>query len=309
MSPHDVYSLLALLSKSQGSGVRLLKFSIGDFFDSHAAEPPTGPTGDEGIDNATAEISELSDSTIQPPSRAKRTADTEPCTASPPPLLSVPDTRTVSPVIDRPSPSNPPLSESMIKVAVENVAKPGYLNIPDASAVDLLHQALQPAPQQDGKAKTSNSNKRKRQEIEPGPSEVKQRKKQAVPTREQSSRYDILDNFRCWTDIPFIASKPPTIRTSISPSAPVSLINGKVDHVVLNKVNGMGSRQTLTNECSRRFCPMLGSRESLTSEIFSRPAMYTIAENMTRRRDEEVDYRNTRYEKIKLPHNERKRAT
>jgi hypothetical protein len=122
MSPHDVCSILALLSNSQGSGVRLLEFSIGDIFDSHAdaeretsrpSEPPTGPTGDEGIDNVT-KISELPDLTIQSPIPAKCTAHSKPCTPrdlandgigpqflySLPPLLLVPTTSTVSPVID-----------------------------------------------------------------------------------------------------------------------------------------------------------------------------------------------------------------
>jgi hypothetical protein len=122
MSPHDVCSILALLSNSQGSGVRLLEFSIGDIFDSHVdteretsrpSEPPTGPTGDEGIDNVT-KISELPDLTIQSPIPAKCTAHSKPCTPrdlandgigpqflySLPPLLLVPTTSTVSPVID-----------------------------------------------------------------------------------------------------------------------------------------------------------------------------------------------------------------
>ena len=247
MSPHDVYSVLALLSKTQDSGVRLLEFSIGDIFDSHAeaeqetsrpSEPPCGPTGDEDKDNATAEITELSDLTIQPPSPARCTVDSE-HTASPrnsaidgigppsldslPPLLLAPATSVVSPIIDRPSPSTPPLSESMIKVAIENVAKAGYLNIPEASTVDPLHQVLKTAPQQDGKAKTK---KRKREEIEIRPNEDKQRKKQPVPTREQSSRYDIRHFLRAV--LTFVDSRTPTIRTSTSPSAPVRSINGLI---------------------------------------------------------------------------------
>jgi hypothetical protein len=45
----------------------------------------------------------------------------------------------------------------MIKIAIENLAKAGYLNIPDTSAIDPLYQALQllkTAPQQDGNAKS-----------------------------------------------------------------------------------------------------------------------------------------------------------
>jgi hypothetical protein len=64
-----------------------------------------------------------------------------------------------------------------------------------------------------------------------GPNEDKQTKKQrskeAVPTREQSSRYDILDVFifTVTDPFPFIVSKTPTIRTNTSPSAAVRLFN------------------------------------------------------------------------------------
>ena len=146
MSLHDVYSVLAFLSKGQDSGVRLLEFLIEDTFSSDA--------------DAEQEI-------IPP-------------TTSPVSLFSA--------HID-PPPQSSSSSESVIKVAIKNVAEAGYLNISDATqAIDAPiqdFQRLKAVPQQGGNA----NSKRKREEIEQGPN----KKKQAVaaPTREQSSRYDI----------------------------------------------------------------------------------------------------------------------
>jgi hypothetical protein len=102
-------------------------------------------------------------------------------------------------VINPPSQSSPSLSESTIKVAIENIAEASYLTIiSEATAIDDPSQVLQhfETSQQGGKPKTSNSNSKKRgqQEMEQGPSEDKQSKKHrgkvAVPRREQSSRCD-----------------------------------------------------------------------------------------------------------------------
>jgi len=274
MSPHDVYIVLALLLKGQDSGVRLLEFSMGDIYNSDmdgeretnkVPEPdlPTASPRDMGISSATAElandISELSDLPIQLlPSPAIRTADSKTCAAStrdksvysdgmglqlldpPLPLLSAPVSRVASPVIDPPTHPSPPLSKSTIKAAIENVAKAGYLSISDTSAIDSPNQAHQPlktASQQSGKAKTSSSNSKKRGREEQGsPNENKKMKKQAVPTCEQSSQYDIPNIFLvALLDISFIASRTPTIRTCTSLSAPVRfVINNRqcVGHVV-----------------------------------------------------------------------------
>jgi len=173
---------------------------------------PPASTGDEGFDNATAEldhdISELPDSPIQ--------------------SLSLLSAQIGSPVID------PSQSKSVTKVAIENVAKAGYLNIFNATAVEVDNQVLQHLKKASGSQPGGNANsKRKREEIEQGqgPNEVKQKpekKRQAVPTREQSSRYATSSKFFIgFTDIFhfLLASKTPTIRTSTSLSAPVRLTN------------------------------------------------------------------------------------
>jgi len=215
MSCHEVYDILGLLLQGQGSGVRLFEFSTRDTgipdSDMDASpeiselpqppgthrEPPATLPRDVGTGNAAAEsdngISEISDS----PGPAKRTANSQP---------SPRDEGNNSPLslssasgIEPPSQS-PPLSKSVIKAAIENIAEAGFLNITsDATAINVPNQILQhfETPQQGGKAKTSNPNslKRGREEMEQGgPSEDRKMKKRRgraiIPPREQSSRYD-----------------------------------------------------------------------------------------------------------------------
>lgn len=174
MSPHDVYAVLALLLKSQESGVRLLKFSTGDIFNSktNAEEDNDEPLEPNPLDMNRIE---LSNSTVQLPlSPVNHIADGETCAdspmdkaiysnglgpQSPNPPLSV-ATCVASPAIDAPSHSSPPLSQSKIKAAIENVVKAGYLNI-TATTIQSPNQGLQPASPQRGKAKTSSSSSKK----------------------------------------------------------------------------------------------------------------------------------------------------
>lgn len=87
---------------------------------------------------------------------------------------------------------NPPqLSESVIRVALENASIAGHLSISDATDIGPPNQVLQHASQQSGEAETCNPNPKKRRREEPGASgaNVKRMKnKVAFPIREQSSR-------------------------------------------------------------------------------------------------------------------------
>jgi hypothetical protein len=196
---------------------------------------------DASIDSAIAELdNDISqpDSPIQLPLSPVKCGET--CTASPmdkdisdgvgplldSPLhqLSAPATCVTSPVIDGPPQPFPPLSKSVIKAAIKKVAEAGYLKISEPT--DSPNQVLQhlKTVSQSGKAETSNSNSRKRSREEQGsPNEDKKAKKQAVPTREQSSRCDTFSVFISFADISLIASRTPTIGTSMLPSAPVRL--------------------------------------------------------------------------------------
>lgn len=251
MSCHEVYNILRLLLQGQDSGVRLFEFSTNSDVDAspEISELPQSPgthreplasTSPRGVGtgNAAAELDSDISEILDSPGPAKRTANSQPSPRdegnnSPLTLLSASGT---GPVIEPPSQSSPPLSKSMIKVAIENVAEAGFLNITyDATAIDVPNQILQhlETSQQGGKAKTSNPNsiKRGREEMEQGgPSKDRQTKKSRgraiIPPREQSLRYDIYmtaDIFIAVTDFFFIASKMPAIRTNMSPSALVRL--------------------------------------------------------------------------------------
>jgi len=161
MTPRDVYDVLDLLLKGQTSGVQPLEFSIRDNFDSN------GNLHDD-------DISELPD----PPSPPKQ--------------------RTASPenpgnAADLPFGSPPPSSESMIEIAIQNVARAGYLSIiPHATATKVD----QTPSQQSVIVKTTSSRSKKRMEMEQEENSGKQTKKRAkitvtVPAREQSLRYDV----------------------------------------------------------------------------------------------------------------------
>ena len=213
MSCHEVYNILGLLLQGQVSGVQLFEFSTRDIPNPEVNASPEiselpqspgthrePPPRDVGTGNAAAEldISEILDS----PGPAKRTANSQPSPGdegnnSPLTLLS-------ASVIEPPSQSSPPLSKSVIKVAIKNVAEAGFLNITyDATAIGVPNQILQhlETSQQGGKAKTSNPNsiKRGREEMEQGgPSKDRRTKKKGrvIPPREQSLRYDSRHIYR-----------------------------------------------------------------------------------------------------------------
>jgi hypothetical protein len=245
MSHLEVYNILGLLLQGQNSGVRLLEFSntipnsdveagpeISELPQPPITdrEPPTSPR-DVGTGSAAEfdnDISEISGS----PGPARRTANSQPSPRdednnSSPSLLSASGACSASPVIEPPSQSSPPLSKSVTKVTIENVAEAGFLNIiSDATAVDVPNQVLQhfETSQQGGNANTSNSItiKRGREEMEQGgQSEDKQTKKHRgrviIPPRKQSSRYDRRQPtyFIAFTDVSPIASKTSTIRTNM----------------------------------------------------------------------------------------------
>lgn len=205
MSPHDVYIVLALLLKGQDSGVRLLEFSTGVNFDADAeqeinelpeSDPPISSPRDLGIDSATAGLSDSRIHLPPPRSPSRRTAGETrkgiyndgigpPLLDSPILLLSAPATSVASPTIDPLPPTSPSLSDFMPN---ENVAS-------DATAIDPPNQVLQPlktASHKSGK-ETSNSNSKKRRREEQGGPNQDKKMKQAVPAREQSSRYDGLE--------------------------------------------------------------------------------------------------------------------
>jgi hypothetical protein len=75
-----------------------------------------------------------------------------------------------------------PSSESMVEVAIQNVARAGYLSITHAAI-----NADQSPSQQGVHMTTTNSKKRTEMEQEGNP--MKKRAKITVPAREQSSRY------------------------------------------------------------------------------------------------------------------------
>jgi hypothetical protein len=154
MSCREVYDILGLLLQSQNSNVRLLEFLTRDVSNSD-------------VDNAPAEFDDdISEILTEP---AKRTVNSQPSrgdkgNGSPLSLLSAPGTCTASPAIEPPFQSSQPLSKSVIKAAIENVAESGFLTITsDATAIDAPNQVLQhfETPQQDGKEKTGDSNSTK----------------------------------------------------------------------------------------------------------------------------------------------------
>ena len=207
MSPRDVYSVLGLLLKGQESGVRLLKFSIGDTDTEEEVneqeidelldpDRPTALRSDAGINAAELDREPVSKAICKPASRGDNLKgdyiDGIGLRLPGPSLPLLPAPVTPAPVI---GPVSQPPSESMIKAAIENVAKAGYLSISGATATRSPNQALRPASQQSGKAKTgSSSSKKRKREDEGGPNDDK-KMKEAVPIREQSSRYDVPNFF------------------------------------------------------------------------------------------------------------------
>jgi len=214
MSCHEVYDILGLLLQGQDSGVRLFEFSTRDIPSSDVdaspeiselpqspgthREPPATSPRDVGTGNAAAELDSDISEILDSPGPAKRTANSQPSPGDE--GNNSPLTLLLASVIEPPSQSSPPLSKSVIKVAIKNVAEAGFLNITDdATAIDVPNQILQhlERSQQGGKAKTRNPNsiKRGREEMEQGhgPSKDRQTKKgrrAIIPPREQSLRYD-----------------------------------------------------------------------------------------------------------------------
>lgn len=192
MSPRDVYSVLGLLLKGQESGVRLLKFSIGDTDTEEEVneqesdelldpDRSTALRSDAGINAAELDREPVSQAICKPASRGDKGdyIDGIGLWLPGPSLPLLPAPITPAPVI---GPVSPPPSESTIKAAIENVAKADYLSISGATATRSPNQALQPASQQSGKAKTgSSSSKKRNREDEGGPNDDKKMKKKAVP--------------------------------------------------------------------------------------------------------------------------------
>lgn len=168
MSLHDVYNALELLSQGQNSGLRLLEFSIGDDFNYDAElENDTTSPRDVGVDNATGDldtgINELLDLSIQAPS--ERTPDSELRDTSPrnvgidsttTELSELPDA-----VIDPPFKSLSPLSESTIKLAIENVAQAGHLTINSEAVAINVVEAVQDSSNLGRKGKIGTSKSKK----------------------------------------------------------------------------------------------------------------------------------------------------
>ena len=116
-----------------------------------------------------------------------------------------------SPAIDQSTHSSRPLSESRTKAAIENVVKAGYLRI-SATTIPSPDHTLQSGPQQSDKVKTSSSSKKRKREEQGVPNEDKKVKKQAVPIREQSSRYDTVNIFFGFIDTSCRSLKDPNYR-------------------------------------------------------------------------------------------------
>jgi hypothetical protein len=152
-----------------------------------SSEPHTTSPRKTGVDNAMAKT--VSGHSVQ--FWAERNTKSDPHTAIGPHLqdslspLSAP--ATASPVVGLPFKSPLPSSESMIEVAIQNVARAGYLNIiPTAIKADQT-------PSQQGvnvTATHSKSKKRGQKDMEHGEDggKPKKRAKIAVPAREQSLR-------------------------------------------------------------------------------------------------------------------------
>ena len=147
-------------------------------------------TRETGVDNAMAEI--VSHHSVQ--IWAERNTDSDHHTAIGPHLqdslspLSAP--AAASPVVGLPFKSPPPSSESVIEVAIHNVARAGYLSITHPTAIN----ADQTPSQQGVNVTSTNSNSKKRtqketEQEEDSGKQTKKRAKITIPAREQSLRY------------------------------------------------------------------------------------------------------------------------
>jgi len=151
---------------------------------------------------------------------AERNTESDPHTAIGPhlqdslPPLSAPVA--ASPVVGLPFKSPPPSSESVIEVAIQNVARAGYLSITHATAIN----ADQTPSQQGVKVTSTNSKCKKRTheeaEQEDRGKQTKKRAKITIPAREQSLRYthQLLLSHSFADDL-IVVSKIPTTRTSM----------------------------------------------------------------------------------------------
>lgn len=204
MPLQDVYAVLELLSKGQESGLRPLEFSNEDLFNpddqdteqeiNKLLDPDpsiASPRGESPIGSATVELdNDLS----------KLSHSDSPFQVSLSPAKST---------------ASQPLFKSLMKVAIENVAEAGYLNISDIdSPKQALPKHLRATSQQSGeKTSSSRSKKRSREELD-GLNEGRKTKNQVVPTREQSSRYVILNAAITFTENFFTASRISIIGTN-----------------------------------------------------------------------------------------------
>ena len=226
MTLREVYDVLELLLKGQTSRVQPLEFSIPDNFHSNAnlqdddmselpANPPISPqkprtaspgdiddakgtAGTEpcttspreaGVNNAT-----VSNHLVNVQFRAERNTESDPHTAVVPSLHKYPlsISAAASPAADLPFKSPPPSFESTTEIAIQNVARAGYLSIiPHATAIKVDQT---PSLQSVIVKTDSKSKKRTETEMEYEENSRKQTKKRAkiaVPAREQSLRYEV----------------------------------------------------------------------------------------------------------------------
>jgi hypothetical protein len=216
MTPRDAYNVLDLLLKGQSSGVQTLEFSIRNSFDSHANQrdddnselpdpltppkPRTSSIGDLGIDNAPRKegVGELKNNAMAEiiSDHSERYCDPHSL-----PLSLTPAATSL--VVGLPFESPPPSSESMVEVAIRNVARAGYLSI--------THDAINPdqtSSQLEGV--NSKSKKRTQEEMEQedgSGKKMKKRAKIAVPAREQSLRYDALSGSHRFANVVGVSIK------------------------------------------------------------------------------------------------------
>jgi hypothetical protein len=152
----------------------------------------------EGIpelnNTATAEI--VSDHSVQ--FSAKRNIESDPRNAVGLRLQDSPFPSSTSAAVGLPFESPPPLSESAVEAAIQNIARAGYLSIAHAAAIN----ADQTPSQQGTNATTANSQSKKRMETETekegSGKQTKKRAKIAIPAREQSLRYDAALSLGSW---------------------------------------------------------------------------------------------------------------
>lgn len=210
MTLREVYDVLDLLLKGQISRVQPLEFSIPDNFDVNLEDddlselpvnPPTPPfkpptTSPEDVDNKKGTAG------AEPHTTSSREGGVNNATVdnhfqaskSGPPTAVVPSLRSdpisASAAADLPFKSPPCSLESVTEIAIQNVARAGYLSIvPHATAVkDQTPSRQSVIVKTDSKSK---KRKEKEEQEESGRKQGKKRAKVAVPAREQSLRFEL----------------------------------------------------------------------------------------------------------------------